>query len=235
MIGDHGKIIYLQRYRSIALFAAILLIISIISAFGMFYFLQKNRTENRFLKETLKVSEKQVDSLRSGIQVLAARLIMAGVEPNLKQLQPDRILADKKANENDVSSETKKVEKKWREKSNLLTLSDFSVRHDSKNNRLNLQVRLDNISGHRVSGHIFMILKNNSESSDTWIVLPEESLENGMPANYQSGRKFSILNYKTIKFRTKQNEQISTLFEAVVFIYDPNGKLLLKQEFPVEI
>ncbi len=234
MIGDHGKVVYLDKYRFTIFFGIIFLFVSAISAFVMFYFFFETRMRNQFLKEALEASQKISDSLKAENEILLTRLILAGVSPYLENEQSETV-AGEKVNEPGVLSQTEKYFQRWPEHSDLVSITDFGVRHDSENNRLKLKFKFNNTANHRLRGYLFVILKNEHRPSDTWIVFPEASLENGIPSSYKSGKTFSIINFRNFEFETEKYNRLGPIFEAHILIFRNNGELILRQEFPVEI
>ncbi len=233
LISENGKIVYLEKYRSIAIFAVIFWVVSSVFSLGVLYFFQKNRMENRSLRKALQASEQRVKSLESDTRLLTARLVLAGIDPGLERNHPEAP-ADQTV-QGAKLSETPERDKIWPDKSSLVSISDFAAFADSKNNHFHLQFRLNNISNHRISGYLFIILKDGSESSGKWLSVPGGDFENGVPSNHESGRKFSILNFKVIEFRTEQKKMPGSVSEAVVFVFGTDGDRMLRKVFPVTI
>lgn len=234
IIGDHGKVVYLDKYRFTIFFGIIFLFVSSISAFVMFYFFFETRMKNQSLKEALESSQKMSDALKAENEILLTRLIMAGVSPDLENEESETVPGEN-VTEPGVLSQTEKYFQRWPEKSDLVSITDFGVLHDSENNRLNLHFRLNNTANHRLRGYVFVVLKNEHRPSDTWIVFPDASLENGIPSNYKSGATFSIINFRNFRFETEKYKKLGPIFEAHILIFRNNGELILRQEFPVEI
>jgi hypothetical protein len=266
MIGDNGKIFNFQQYKIFAILMILVICLSTASAFYLFYLFQKTHRENKILKESLDKSETIVSTLKNENDVLAARLVMAEIAPNVENKKdmdsqidaepaaesekiPDSDVAipshgpvgkDEEAVEEIIEEKDERVKelilKKDSSRSDIVTITDFTAKYESENNRLNLNFKLSNISKHTVSGYIFIILKNHQMSFDKWLTFPEKFFDsNGLPSNYQSGLHFKISQFKFLKFSAKYIEDLGKSFKADVFIFDENGDLLFNQEFPVEI
>jgi hypothetical protein len=77
-----GKSLIFLRYKIFALLIVVLICITTTSTFWLFYLFQNTHRENKILKESLYEFEKVVGNLRTENEILAARLVMAGIEPN---------------------------------------------------------------------------------------------------------------------------------------------------------
>jgi hypothetical protein len=263
LIGDNGKVFNFLRYKIFAILIIVVICLSIISACWLFYLFQNSHRENKILKESLNDFEKVVSNLKNENEILAARLVMAGIEPNLEgkkqivnqvegeselqKISEIEIVSPQETNDKDrdatgiekSNQEKKNITeesflKKEAQKSNFVTVTDFKVTHQSK--RLNVNFKLSNISGQTVSGYLFVVLKNHQKSYDTYLMLPEKFLDSdGMPTNYKSGHNFKISRFKNVKFTAQHTEDLGRSFKADVFVFGKNGDLLFRQEFPVKI
>jgi hypothetical protein len=263
LIGDNGKVFNFLRYKIFAALIVAVIFISTTSAFWLFHLFQNSHRENKILKESLNEFEIVVGNLKTENEILAARLVMAGIEPNLEgekqidshvggdsELQRPSEIARISPQETNGAGKNAAGEEKINQKKNngteetflnqasvkskFVTVTDFTVTHRSS--RLNVNFKLSNISKQTVSGYMFVVLKNHQKDSGTWIMLPEKFLDrDGMPTNYKSGHTFKISRFKNVKFTAQHNENLGKSFKADVFVFDKNGDLLFKQEFPVKI
>ena len=265
MIGENGKIFNFKQYKIFAILIIIVICISTASACYLFYLFQKTQKENKILKESLNEFETIISSLKKENDVLAARLVITGIDADLENKknidkQVDIELAaelekkpdiDETVTSQELSEPDKDViEEIVEEKDNsaeefskkdssspdIVVITDFTAKYESDNNKLNLNFKLSNISKQPVSGYIFIILKNHQISFDKWVTLPENFLDsNGLPSNYQSGLNFKISRFKFLTLKAQHIENLGKSFKADVFVFDKNGGLLFNQEFPVEI
>jgi hypothetical protein len=263
LIGDNGKVFNFPRYKIFIVLIIVVICISTTSAVGLFHLFQNSHRENKILKESLNEFEIVVGNLKTENEILAARLLLAGIEPNLegeKQIdshvggdselqRPSDIVRVSPQETNGEGKDAAGEEKINREKNNgteesflkqaslksrFVTVTDFTVTHRS--NRLNVNFKLSNISKQTVSGYLFVVLKNHQRDSGTWLILPEKFLDSdGMPTNYKSGHTFKISRFKNVKFIAQHHENLGKSFKADVVVFDKNGDLLFKQEFPVKI
>jgi hypothetical protein len=82
-----------------------------------------------------------------------------------------------------------------------------------------------------VSGHAFIILKDQPERQDQWLVLPSAKLSNGKPTQTR-GQRFRIYNFRTLKFKIA-NENPGLFSFATIFIYRATGELLFQRDFQI--
>lgn len=263
LIGDNGKVFNFLRYKIFAVLIIVVISISTTSAFWLFHLFQNSHRETKILKESLNEFENVVGNLKTENEILAARLVMAGIEPNLegkKQIESqvggeselekvseiatespqeangeDKDPTDEEKINQKINSGTKEsFLKQESKKSKFISVTAFTVTHQT--NRLNVTFKLSNISNKTVSGYLFVVLKNHQKDSDTWLIIPDKFLDSdGMPTNYKSGHNFKISRFKIVKFTAHDNEYLGRSFKADVFVFSKNGDLLFKQEFPVKI
>jgi hypothetical protein len=227
MIGDNGKVFNFQPYKIVAVLIIIVICISTASAFYLFYLFQNTYRENKILKESLYEFETIVNTLKNENDVLATRLVMAGIDPNLKNkknvdrqvdvepaadlekipVSDEEIPAQEPAGKDEDAIEEIIAEKddsaedlilkKDSSKSDIIIISDFTAKYESENNRLNLHFKLSNISEQTVSGYIFIILKNHQMSFDKWLTFPEKFLD----SNGRPSNYQSGLHFKISRFK----------------------------------
>jgi hypothetical protein len=73
--------------------------------------------------------------------------------PHRSKNAEEKDAAGEKINEEKVNRTEESFLKKDSKKSNFVTVTDFTVKQESKNNRLNVKFKLSNISKQTVSGY----------------------------------------------------------------------------------
>ncbi len=260
IIGDNGKVIHFPRYKFCAVLMLLLLCLSIASAFWLFRLFQDSHRKNKILAESMLELEKAVDDLKKENEMLVARLVMGGIDLNPERNNeknnpsggeaepekrspigtgntqgPKREIEYSHGEKQGTVTEASFFDKRP-EKPGLVAVTDVTVTHQSEHDRLDVKFKLSNISNRTVSGYLFMILKNKKESPDSWIILPEKFLDrDGIPSNYGSGHAFKISRFKNIKFTVQYHENLGKYFTADILVFNKNGKIRFKQEFPIKI
>jgi hypothetical protein len=85
-----------------------------------------------------------------------------------------------------------------------------------------------------ITGHTVVILKNEDNDPNGWLVLPAVPLESGRP-NGAKGYSFSIYNYRTIRFKIGDQVDTKRFTEAVVYVFTSSGDLVLEKQFSVSV
>jgi LysM repeat protein len=105
---------------------------------------------------------------------------------------------------------------------------------DTKALRVEYVIRNDGSKSQQISGQTVVVLKNEEDSPNDWLVLPPVPLESGKPDG-KLGSPFSIYNFRTIRFKVNDQENADRFTLATVFVFSTNGNLVLEKEFPVSI
>jgi hypothetical protein len=94
MIGDNGKVFNFLRYKTFVFLIISIICLSTASAFGLFHLFKNNYRENEILRKSLSEFEIIVDNLKNENEILAARLVMGGMEPSLEEKKTDNQVND---------------------------------------------------------------------------------------------------------------------------------------------
>ena len=86
-----------------------------------------------------------------------------------------------------------------------------------------------------ISGHAFVVLKHDRDDRKQWFAIPPVSLVSGKPSRIRRGQYFSIVRFKTMKFKREYSGDPQRFQYATVFIYNTDAKLLLESEFPITV
>ena len=249
LLEDHGQMVLLGKLKRLVIPLALVLIIATVSFVWLLIVFKSTREDNRNLSNALDISRQKIISLRDEKDLLMVRLVVA--ESKIKNSAAD-ILTDKSpsveagANSGDVGKRgslphEKKVEEKTAfiqpEKLQKTVIKDFIVLFEPDTSALKVQFKIIKTfqSSQPLSGYVFAILKQNKANQNSWLIFPSVPLVSGKPAMFKKGRYFSILRFKTIKFRLQNETNPKRFKNATVFVFAKTGKLLLEKSFPVEI
>lgn len=248
-LGDHGQIISIRTPKKLVITLAIVLVIAIVSFSWLLIIFKSTREDNKNLSNALDISRQKVMSLRDEKDLLMVRLVVAEskVKNRDADISPDtdpsvETRADSKTIGKPASLPNKKqVEQKTAfaqpEKLKRTTIEDFIASFETDTAALKLQFKIINSSkdSQPVSGHGFVILKQNEDDQSSWLTFPSVPLVSGKPAPFKKGQYFSILRFKVIKFKTQNEADPKRFKTATVFVFTTTGELLLEKSFPIEI
>lgn len=247
-LGDHGQIISIKRPKKLIITLAVVLVIAMVSFSWLLIVFKSTREDNKNLSSALDISRQKVMSLHDEKDLLMVRLVVA--ESKIKNrdtdISPDSNssveTADSKAIDKTASLPDKKqVEEKTAfiqpEKLQKTAIKDFIVLFEPDTATLKVQFKIINSSkdSQLVSGHAFVILKQQEDDQSSWLTFPSVFLVSGKPAKFKKGQYFSILRFKIIKFKTKNEADPKRFKTATLFVFATTGELLLEKSFPVEI
>ena len=117
------------------------------------------------------------------------------------------------------------------------SIKDFVVLFEPGSNILKVQFKIIKISpdSQPVSGHAFVILKDDEVDEDRWLTFPHVTLSSGKPSRYNKGQYFSIFRFKTVNFKAQYEADPERFNNAEVLVYNTTGDLLLEKSYPVTI
>lgn len=117
------------------------------------------------------------------------------------------------------------------------SIKDFVVLFEPSSNILKVQFKIIKTSPNSqpVSGHAFVILKNDDVDWDRWLIFPQVTLSSGKPSLYKRGQYFSIYRFKMVKFKAQYEADPKRFNNASVLVYNTTGDLLLEKSYPVII
>lgn len=248
-VGDHGEIITVGRFKLMAISLVFVMIIVVASAVCLYFFSKSNIEENRSLKNDLTSLQQKVKDLKSEKDILMVRLVMAESKLDPKQTKnqmklakssnaPVALVKKKTDIETGVSETTAKpVQPK---KLQAVDVSDVIVRHEllgigGSSLRIKFTLKKLDQNPETVSGRAFVVLKQDEDDKDQWLVLPSVPLISGKPSIIKRGKYFSIARFKSMHFE-KNYLDVPKLFKNMtVYVFAKTGALMLKKEFPIEI
>jgi hypothetical protein len=123
------------------------------------------------------------------------------------------------------------IDKPGRIINKTVTIENFVVKESRSTQDLLVRFDLRKISGRPgdVSGRIFTILKPEQSSQDQWLVIPSAKLKKGIPFEYKKGQYFSIVNFKPVKFRIKNQGNPDFFKKASIFVFNEQKDLIFQK------
>jgi len=263
-IEERGKIISIGRLKGLIIALVLTLVIVVVSVSSLLIIAKSASKENEGLRNALDASKKQIAALRDEKDLLMVRLVLAEsrVEARIEDRLAD--IGEKQKSEisgglpdNSASIETKPGpidvdktvlltgEKQPKEetasaiaaKLPSASIEDFVVLFEPGSNILKVQFKIINRTPNSqpVSGHAFVILKDDEVDEDRWLIFPQVTLASGKPSLYKRGQYFSIYRFKTIRFKARDETDPKRFNNALVLVYNTTGDLLLEKILPVEV
>ncbi|MDI6687303.1 MAG: hypothetical protein QME06_03680 [Desulfobacterales bacterium] len=247
-LGDHGQTISIKTPPKLVIASAIVMVVAIVSFSWLLIVFKNTREDNKNLSNALNISRQEVVALRDEKDMLAVRLVVA--ESKIKNRDadilpdsnsyvetPDSKVIDKTASLPDKKYVEEKTGVAVPEKLQKTAMEDFSILFEPDTDVLNVQFKIINTfqNDQPVSGHAFVILKQNKDDQKSWLTFPSASLVSEKPADFRKGQYFSILRFKIIKFKARNEADPKRFKTATVFVFATTGELLFEKSFPVEI
>ena len=249
LLEDHGQMVLLGKLKRLVIPLALVLIIATVSFAWLLIVFKSTREDNRNLSNALDISRQKIISLRDEKDLLMVRLVVA--ESKIKNKESDMPLdtnlsVETRADSEDVDKtaslpDKKQVEEKTAfagpEKFQRIAIEDFIVLFEPDTSALKVQFKIikTSQSSQPLSGYVFAILKQNKANQNSWLIFPSVPLVSGKPAMFKKGQYFSILRFKTVKFKARNETNPKRFKNATVFVFAKTGKLLLEKSFPIEI
>ena len=105
---------------------------------------------------------------------------------------------------------------------------------DPVDTTLNIEFKVINMGTRKqpISGHAFVVLKDDHAEQNRWLVVPRAMLMDGRPVQSR-GQRFRIYNYRTIKFKVA-HENPGEFVQATIFVFKESGELIFERDFPLE-
>ncbi|MBW2567835.1 MAG: hypothetical protein JRD93_00445 [Deltaproteobacteria bacterium] len=259
-IGDHGKTISIGRLKELLLVLLLTVIIVVVSISYLLIVSGNLSKENDGLRNALDISKKQVTALREERDLFMVRSVLdkSVVEGSLVGIEK------KQAGETSDSSIDPKVsvktssdsadfdktvllisEKQPKEKTDsarsaslpVVSIEDFVILFEPDSSILRVQFKIINTSSDSqpVSGHAFVILKNDDINDSSHLIFPSVTMVSGKPSLYKNGQYFSIYRFKTVRFKAQNDTNPKRFSNASILVYNTEGDLLLEKKYPVKI
>lgn len=259
-IGDHGKTISFGKLKGLVLALALAVVIVVVLVSYSLIVSKSLSKENDGLRNALDASKKQIAALRDERDIFMVRSVLdkTGVKDSLVSIEEKQTgetpvgLPDKKASVETspeqagvdktvlLASEKQPEEKTASARQATLpvaSVEDFVILFEPASNILKVQFKIINTSSDSqpVSGHAFVILKDDDNDDSKWLIFPRVTLASGKPSPYKRGQYFSIYRFKMVKFTAQTETNPKRFSNASVLVYNTTGDLLLEKSCLVKI
>jgi hypothetical protein len=262
-IGDHGNVITLKHFKAIVIVIGSLFFLALVLAAVLFFQNQVALKQNKDLHKRFADSKKQIEKLRHENEILMARLVRAEAKTKenvteQREIPQKKNIAESTALSPKVASKpkpVKAVEKKPAVAQTVppepaptetdeatpvisVAVENFKVSAESDNKNIDVQFKIKNTSTgtppQKVAGRIVVVLKGDDLQMDQWLVMPAVGLAGGIPSG-KRGKSFSIQRFHTMNFTSKAPNYSDQFQTAAVYVFTKTGKLLLEQDFAVNL
>lgn len=117
----------------------------------------------------------------------------------------------------------------------VVDVANFQLVKESARNRwvIRFTIKRTAAATGKINGRAFIVLKDGSDDHNNWVCVPPATLIKGKPGPEQRGYNFGINNFLNARVSMKQQTPPDNFAEAVVYVYDDKGSLLLEQTFPI--
>lgn len=115
-----------------------------------------------------------------------------------------------------------------------VSVEDLAMVHEQDRPmlRVTFVIRKEAAEPESVSGHAFVVLKQENDSiGDSWVLIPWAKVEEGRPSPASRGQFFSIARFKPMKFETTGVSDPGRFDRLTVYIFNTGGELILEKDF----
>ena len=238
-IGDRGKTITFYHFKKIVITAIIVVILSI-AAGGWFYYMYRDGlAENKTLRTEINNLKRALDSERHEKEIITARLIVSESRNEKSRVKAKsdkpKEIPEKKPAPTPPAIAKKPVLKPPGPPVSV-SAENFLVFYEPDINRLRVEYKVVNTGSRNqpVSGRTVVVLKDDSDTPNKWLILPRVPIIEGRPTG-DKGRSFTIRNFRTMRFKSNNQVGPDQYKIATVYIFTTTGTLLLEKEYPVGI
>jgi hypothetical protein len=232
---------------------------AIAAAAGLFLWNQNIIREKQKLESDLGTLRNELTGLRHEKDILMTRLVLAESKAEQGPVgAPQEQLVEDVTDQNEEDPGQKKqttdpevkpteapVKKPAEPKKNnepsdsglSVAIENFKISNSSGGNRLRIQFKIKNTSpnSQRVAGHAIVVLKGDQLKKSSWMAIPGMPLVEGKPSGRHRGYAFEINYFRTMRFSTASPMYPDKYKIASVYVFANSGKLLLEQDFAVEL
>jgi hypothetical protein len=228
-ISSTGKVFNLTYIRSFVFVLLFFVCLLLGAAAFLLTALTYVKTTNSELVKTIEIANSKLENLKNKNEELRIKLAFLKPSNNL-------IKSSKTSNDNNENKDVL-------EKKSIKIINDFSkIPLEIKNieiknfkDHVEINFELQNVSKSdlTISGHIFVLLKNNNIPDEHWMISPYSQISGGKPLSALNGQFFSIMRFKPVTIKFPQISSTGMLNLAEVFIFAEDGELVLKKGFSI--
>jgi hypothetical protein len=113
-----------------------------------------------------------------------------------------------------------------------VAIENLNIIKSTDRKEIRIAFSLKKSAGRRgsISGRVFAILKTDEPGESNWLVLPQGTLDKGMPAEIEKGQFFSIVSYKTMSFKAVNVKDPERFTSLAIVIYNDRNRALMAHE-----
>ncbi|MEJ5359663.1 MAG: hypothetical protein WHT06_13425 [Desulfobacterales bacterium] len=244
LVGSHGRVITLPRFRLLFGFAAVLLTSAFLAAAGLGLLAFRLETQRRDLAERLEAAQGRLDTLMRDRERLAAELVLA--QARLREIAPSSQggEAETAAAESPAPEASPKADAAVPLAAEppppirpavSVQVESFAARFDAAASSLEIRYRLA-VSGsvrRPVEGHVIVVFKGEDADPGSWISMPPVPLPRGRPSGNDKGYRFAIGHAKEFTQRLRLPAAPEGVGEALVYVFAADGQLLTARQYEV--
>jgi hypothetical protein len=245
LVGEHGRVIPLRRFKALAVTILILFFLTVSALIGLSILYTHQLNKTRSLQSRLQEVQLRAERLRNERDVNLAKLVMgqerqidtgdmprategmdrdgAGLAPQ-EGVEQTSLPGNPAATRVDDSRESGTV---WDAEA-----KDVDIGYDHEKRVFNVRFKVYNTSKPKrvLSGRCVVILKQGDDPPIKWLVIPHVLLSNGRPGG-DTGHAFHIRNYRTLEFKAVAGEAATDWNTATIFIFSADGDELFNKDF----
>ena len=246
IVDEFGGIKSGGYFKPLTLFLLAVAVVQLFISGGILYRYSGLARENEGLKNELGQLKGKADRLLDEKEVLMARLMLLGKEPDPVAISPDKSAEslrgeDKALAASGVTKTIARVQpdpvhgktiEKVGASVNLpveeVQIEKFTISQNANKKRVKVRFEIYNKTKNDVdiSGRIFVVLKPKGSSEKQWASLPMVGLNNGVPVQYRKGQYFSISRFKPVNLKLDKSDASIIYTDAVIYIYNDNGQMI---------
>lgn len=261
-IGAHGETVTVRHFKAWAGFFFLLLIVASTAAIVFYRLSRAPQTENVRLKAQLERMDRQMANLQEENERLMTRLVLyessakppAAPAPVATEAKPEAKSETKSETAPSPEKSAAKLAKPHAQQAVSDTpaeptaesaatsappveVQSLSVTHGEGDGQIQIQFTIKKlvVTGDSISGRTFVVLKGKDENPATWLSSPKVGFAGDKPESIRKGRYFSIARFNVVRFETEMPAHGERFNRAAVYVYDLQGHLLLKKDFPVSL
>ena len=252
LVGEHGRIIPLKGFKTIAVSALCVMAIAVAAAIIFGIAAKRRSVEIERLQVQLQESRDLAAKLRDEKDLYLTQFIASQKsDPALrKKSDAETQAATAPRKETQESEKTAPVPASpepaaapspapappvsavhWK-----ADIRNLSVRYDPEHEVLKAEFRIYNTSTPKkpLAGRIVVVFKQMDAPSLNWFTVPRVQVSDGKP-DAERGQAFKINNYRTMTFRAYQQKAPVNFDTLSVFVFSGEGKLISERDFPFHI
>ena len=265
LVADDGRIVPLRRIRGIVIVAVLLLVALALACAGLGWRLTAERVRHQRTLSQLADARQQAARYKRQHELVSAELVLAEARMEKAGLpipqRPARIpklpSAADAAGSAAAAARTAAppvpapppaaaavaTAEKTTDAARQpvagpapVVLEDLRVQHDAEKHVLTASLHIENVAdgASQVGGRCVVVLEDDTGDVDKWVPLPHVTLAKGVPAGDQ-GKAFRISRFIDLDLMAPAPSGSQRFKTAVVYVFDEDGKDLLKKEYPIDV